>query len=144
MSFARIAFRQVMFVKTVFDCHDYMESTKGAVLTDLRFIEQFHRTPYICQMQHPVWPICCGDFTEYIGEAPIAGTEYSDYECWLPQDWLVERFKLADFYPLSKISAVLHSMALFRCHQCEKKYWDFQYSGLFWKGPLEDSAEGTR
>ena len=100
-----------------------------------RAIEEYHRTPRVRFLQHEAWPMCCGEFAEYVGNHPPPGSAYDDYECWEPQDALVARFKLANFYPLEKLP-VMHTMALFRCPHCAKRYWVFQYSGLSWPGPL--------
>lgn len=102
-----------------------------------RVIEEYHRMPHLPFFQGEVWPMCCGDLTEYIGDHPSSGTSYGDYQPWQPMDTLVARFKLEDFYPLEKLP-VMYTMALFRCLHCPKRYWVFQYSGLFWRGPLID------
>lgn len=100
-----------------------------------RSIEEYHRTPDLCFFQGRTWPMCCGDLTEFVGDHPVPGSSYEDYEAWQPQDHVVARFKLRDFYPLEKLRT-MHTVALFRCVHCPKKYWVFQYSGLFWPGPL--------
>ena len=103
-----------------------------------RAAEEYHRTPNLPFFQGHTWPACCGEFAEYVGDHPTAGTAFGDYEPWQPMNRLVAQFKLEDFYPLAKLP-VMHTMALFRCLHCARRYWVFQYSGLFWRGPL---AEG--
>ncbi len=100
-------------------------------------VEAYHRTPELPFFQGDTWPICCGEFAEYVGEQPTPGTTYGDYEPWEPMNALVARFRLEDFYPLDKLP-VMHTMALFRCLHCPRRFWVFQYSGLFWPGPLAE------
>jgi uncharacterized protein CbrC (UPF0167 family) len=103
----------------------------------LRAVEEYHRIPDLPFFQGDMWPICCGEFAEYVGDHPTTGTGFTDYEPWRPQNSLMARFKLADFYPLEKLP-VMHTMALFCCLHCPKRYWAFQYSGLFWPGPVPE------
>lgn len=112
--------------------------TAEALATDpTQALEEFHRTPDVTFIQGDVWPVCCGEFAEYVGKHPTEGTTFDDYEPWQPMNWIVERHRLADFYPLDKLP-VLYTMALFRCHHCPKRFWVFQYSGLLWRGPLSE------
>jgi len=69
-----------------------------------------------------------------VGETPPEGSSVAQFENWNPQDSLVASCSLEDLYPLDQISA-LASLCLFRCLHCEKGFWVFQYSGLFWPGP---------
>jgi uncharacterized protein CbrC (UPF0167 family) len=105
-----------------------------------RMVEEYHRMPRLPFFQGDTWPMCCGEFTEYIGNQPTAGTAYGDYEQWQPMNDLMATFRLEDFYPLEKLP-VMHVMALFQCLQCTRRYWVFQYSGLFWRGPLADQRQ---
>ena len=105
-----------------------------------RATEEYHGTPDLPLFQGKVWPMCCGDFAEYVGEYPPPGTGFGSYQPWQPMNDLVARFRLEDFYPLDKL-AVMHTMALFHCPRCPRKYWVFQYSGLFWPGPLADQQQ---
>lgn len=98
-------------------------------------VEAYHRTPDLPFIQGDTWPICCGELTEYVGEQLPSGTRYDAYERWEPMNSLVARFQMEDFYPLDKLP-VMHTMALFHCLYCPRRFWVFQYSGLFWQGPL--------
>ena len=97
--------------------------------------ELFHRFPNLPFFQGDTWAICCGDFTEYVGEHPPTKGAYSEYEQWQPQDEVMSRLNLEDFYPLDRLP-VMNIMALFHCLHCTRKYWAFQYSGLGWPGPI--------
>ena len=100
--------------------------------------DEFRRTPRIPMfLQGEDWPSCCGEFTQYVGTEPAGGLSYDDYQCWDDPASFVAQFKLEDYYPLDKIQ-VLKSMGLFHCIHCDNRYWVFQYSGLFWPGPLKD------
>ena len=96
---------------------------------------EFRQKPYVMFLQNPEWPYCCGDMTELIGETPLEGTHFDEYKCWEPMSPAVSEFQLKDFYPLGKLD-VLYTMNLFHCNECSSKYWNFQYSGLFWPGPV--------
>lgn len=106
-----------------------------------RALDEFRHSPDLCFIQNTVWPICCGLLTEYIGDHPTPGTDFDDYRNWQPQDARMEKFRLADFYPLEKLP-VLYSMNLFCCRTCPQRYWVFQYSGLLWPGPTSDTQPG--
>lgn len=100
--------------------------------------DDMRRTPQILMfLQNEDWPTCCGDLTEFVGDAPPAGHNYAEYECWDDSKSFVAQFKLSDFYPLGKME-VMNTMSLFHCLHCSSKYWVFQFSGLFWPGPLVD------
>lgn len=114
---------------------ELMRTLRGTNSEKADAVEAYHRLPELCLFQQKTWPMCCGDLAEYVGEEPLPGTAFGDYECWSPQDSLVANHRLEDFYPLAKIP-VMHTMALFRCLHCIRRYWVFQYSGLFWPGPL--------
>lgn len=100
-------------------------------------IQNISATPCISGVQRSYWPTCCNDFTEYVGHELLSGESYDEYQC-RNADFIVEQYKLKDFYPLDSLP-VMYTMHLFRCNTCNKKYWDFQYSGLLWKGPTLDS-----
>lgn len=100
-------------------------------------VEKISKLPKLNFMQNAYWPICCNNPTQFIGNQPTEGTTYEDYICKSP-DFLTKKFKLEDFYPLSKLS-VMYTMNLFQCLTCSNKYWNFQYSGLLWNGPLSDN-----
>ena len=100
--------------------------------------DEIRRTPKILMfLQNDDWPTCCGELTEFVGENPPTGHDYSEYECWDDPDSFIAQFKLSDFYPLHKMQ-VMRTMSLFHCLHCPSKYWVFQFSGLFWPGPLVD------
>jgi uncharacterized protein CbrC (UPF0167 family) len=110
--------------------------TIEAFATDpARMVEEYHRTPDLPFFQGATWPMCCGEFAEYVGDHPTSGTGFADYQQWRPQDVRMAQFELEDFYPLKKLP-VMHIMALFRCLHCTSRYWAFQYSGLLWPGPV--------
>lgn len=107
----------------------------GPHLRDVqRSLREYNRTPHLPFIQGQTWAPCCGELAEFIGETPVAGSKYDEYSPWDLQDDLVSSFHLEDFYPLADLP-VMNFMALFRCHLCSKKYWTFQYSGIFWTGP---------
>jgi len=114
---------------------EIMPTIEAFAADRLRMVEAYHRTPRLAFFQGDTWPMCCGEFAEYVGDYPTAGTAFGDYKQWQPMNSLMAQFRLEDFYPLEKLQ-VMHTMALFRCLHCAKRYWAFQYSGLFWPGPL--------
>lgn len=119
------------------DFHE--DEIKRASPTSLHSViesKEFRCKPYVMFLQGPQWPYCCDDMTEYLGEVPNKGDNYSQYKCWEPMSPAVSNHQLADFYPLDKLE-VLYSMNLFKCQHCQTKYWNFQYSGLFWPGPVK-------
>ena len=100
---------------------------KGTKSQDQRFAltvemcDEYRRTPRLPNFrQNDDWPSCCGDFTEFIGDAgesytgPYEGFEWRGYE----KDMAIEQGIEGTMGGEDRVS-------LFRC-QCEKKYWTFQ------------------
>ncbi|MDP6353744.1 MAG: hypothetical protein QF473_01485 [Planctomycetota bacterium] len=103
---------------------------KGKKSQDQRFAltvemcDEYRRTPRLPNFVQDVdWPHCCGDFTEYVGDAgkfyqgPFDGFDWWGYE----EDFAIE----------NGIEGMMDSesgVSLFRCLDCTNKFWTCQYT----------------
>jgi uncharacterized protein CbrC (UPF0167 family) len=85
--------------------------------------QQYHRTPNIpLMMQREDWPMCCGDWCEYIG----APADY-DESVQVPachQFW--NRRPVEPHWDLELKPESLRDVCIFRCHSCDKTYFIWQ------------------
>jgi|GEM_PF-5384688 len=101
---------------------------KGTKSQDQRFAltvelcDDYRRTPRLPNfIQSDDWPTCCGDFTEYIGDAgrSVDGP-YDGFEWWGYED------DVAIQHGITGMMGGEDRVSLFRCLHCECKYWTFQ------------------
>ena len=100
---------------------------KGTKSQDQRFAltvemaDEYRRTPYLfASAQSDDWPQCCGDFTEFIGEAGKTHSgQFDDYQWWGPEDDMAVEDGIAAIMQVEQVP-------LFRCAACATKYWTFQ------------------
>jgi uncharacterized protein CbrC (UPF0167 family) len=84
--------------------------------------DDYRRTPRLPNfIQNDDWPNCCGDFTEFIGDAGQSYTgSYDEFEWWGNEnDGAIE-------YGIEGMMGGEDRVSLFRCLHCPKKYWTFQ------------------
>jgi hypothetical protein len=101
---------------------------KGTKSQDERFAltvemcDDYRRTPRLPNfIQRDDWPHCCGDFTEFIGDA---GTTYrGSLEGFT---WWGDKHDAAVEDGIEQLAGGQDRVSLFRCLSCEKKYWTFQ------------------
>ncbi len=100
---------------------------KGTKSQDQRFAmtvemcDEYRRTPRLPNFcQNDDWPHCCGEFTEFIGDAGRSHAgPYDDFEWWgYEKDAAVE-------YGIEGMMGGEDRVSLFRC-ACGKRYWTFQ------------------
>ncbi len=84
-------------------------------------IESFHKIPYVTRsIQVPDWPICCGDWCEFVGHPKdrdsLDGLT-KEYQDWRGGPWGTEFNAEYELLP-----ELLEDVCLFVCLNCEKKY----------------------
>jgi len=101
---------------------------RGTKSQDQRFAltvemcDDYRRTPRLPNfIQNDDWPHCCGDFTEFVGDA---GRSYlgpfDGFEWWGDEnDGAIE-------YGIDGMIGGEDRISLFRCMHCSKRYWTFQ------------------
>lgn len=84
--------------------------------------DEYRRTPCLPNfIQHDDWPHCCGDFTEYIGDAGTTrGAPYDDFQWW------GDRHDPAAEHGIAGVIGGENRVSLFRCLHCPSKFWTFQ------------------
>lgn len=104
---------------------------KGTKSQDQRFAltveaaDAYRRTPCLPNfVQGEDWPHCCGDFTEFIGDAgksgPFAQGPFEAFTWWGDED------DCAVEEGVEGMMDAEDAVSLFRCRHCEKSYWTFQ------------------
>ena len=88
-------------------------------------LEEFHRTPDIpLFLQHQDWPMCCGEWCEFVG-APTSYPESRE----VPQLWHYWERELRAWeadYELMPES--LREVSLFKCVICKKQLFTWQFT----------------
>jgi hypothetical protein len=86
-------------------------------------VRNYHLIPHVpLMMQREDWPMCCGDWCEFIGNPPDYDASVrvpSEYQFWNRQP--VNRAFGFDLRPES-----LREVCLYRCLTCPKKYFIWQ------------------
>ncbi len=77
------------------------------------------KLPNFCQCED--WPFCCGDFTQFIGDA--GETYHGSYEGF---EWWGDEGDGAVEYGIEGMMGGEDSVSLFQCPRCRRKYWTFQ------------------
>lgn len=101
---------------------------KGTKSQDQRFAltvelcDDYRRTPRLPNfIQNDDWPNCCGDFTEYVGDAGISNHgPYDEFEWWgYEHDAAIE-------HGITGMMGGEDRVSLFRCLHCDNGFWTFQ------------------
>ena len=103
---------------------------KGTKSGDQRFAlvletaDEYRRTPRLPNfIQGEDWPTCCGEFSEFVGDAgrtyegTLEGFEWYGYENDMCKEQGIEETMTGE-----------DRVSLFQCKECEKKYWTCQYT----------------
>ena len=100
---------------------------KGTKSQDQRFAltvemcDEYRRTPRLPNfIQNDDWPNCCGDFTEFIGDAGRSyNGPYEEFQWWgYEQDVAIE-------HGIEGMMGGEDRVSLFQCN-CGNKFWTFQ------------------
>ena len=88
-------------------------------------LKSYHKIPNIpFFLQYADWPMCCGDWCEFAG-VPISNEESIN----IPNFWNYwERGPKAWKADYELIPESLHEISLFKCLECEKKYFTWQFT----------------
>ncbi|QDT46014.1 hypothetical protein Pan258_00310 [Symmachiella dynata] len=86
--------------------------------------DDYRRTPCLPNfIQNDDWPHCCGDFTEFIGDAGTTFTGlYNEFDWWGHQD------DMAREYGIEQLIDGEDRISLFKCLHCLRKFWTCQYT----------------
>ena len=86
--------------------------------------EEYRRTPDLPNLINwGKWPVCCSDFTEYVGDAgKTHDGPYDEFRWYGPADHCDAQFELPDLVEKPDFHKN-DPFSLFRCSKCENQYW---------------------
>ena len=105
---------------------DMIDFIEAGVDNPDEVLKVYNRMPTIPSfVQYTDLPMCCNQLTEYLGELALFD-DRSDWQYW-------ERGKPGDRYKAEDVPSneelhVLGGSAAFKCLECQKKYWTFQFT----------------
>ncbi|MCC9656698.1 CbrC family protein [Rhodopirellula halodulae] len=86
-------------------------------------VKQYHRIPHIpLMMQGEDWPLCCGDWCEFIG----VPTDYNESVRVVSQHQFWDRRPVEPHWDFELKPESLREICIFRCLSCRKTYFIWQ------------------
>ena len=94
----------------------------------VRFIketrEEYRRTPDLPNLVNwGKWPVCCSDFTEYVGDAgKTYQGRYDEFQWYGPADHCDAQFELPELVEHPNFQK-MDPFSLFQCFKCGDQFW---------------------